>query len=128
MDDPDRRQGTVRSLSSPASQPPTPTAGDRLRADLDSAPTHASQELGRTLEFDEVERHVIDQAVAAADRAEEITVLYRAELARKPRSKHSANGGKKRFLATGGSEPTYSTRLVCRPADCECGRSSTEAV
>jgi hypothetical protein len=62
----------------------TPTAGQRLRADLDAALAHAGEELGRQLEFDEAERHVIAQAVAAADRAQEMTVLYRAELARKP--------------------------------------------
>jgi hypothetical protein len=36
------------------------------------------------LEFDGTERHVIDQAVAAADRAEEMTTLYRAEPRRRP--------------------------------------------
>lgn len=61
-----------------------PTAGDRLRSDLDAALAHAAQEAGKTLEFDEAERHVIAQAVAAADRAEELARLYRSELARQP--------------------------------------------
>lgn len=34
----------------------TTCAGARLRADLDAALAHASQEAGRTLEFDEAER------------------------------------------------------------------------
>jgi hypothetical protein len=46
----------------------TPTAGARLRPDLDAALRLASQEVGRDLEFDEAERHVIDQAAADADR------------------------------------------------------------
>ncbi|MDW5610005.1 MULTISPECIES: hypothetical protein [Mycolicibacterium] len=62
----------------------TPSAGARLRADLDTALAHASQQLGRELEFDERERLVVDQAVKAADRAEQLAVLYAAELARKP--------------------------------------------
>src|ERR1700730_3382804 len=41
------------------------TAGAKLRADLDQALAHASEEAGRALEFDEAERHVIDQAVEA---------------------------------------------------------------
>jgi hypothetical protein len=60
----------------------TPTAGDRLRADLNAALAHASEEAGRALEFDEAERHCIDQAVEAADIAEEMHAMYRAELAR----------------------------------------------
>jgi hypothetical protein len=62
----------------------TPSAGERLRADLDAALAHAGKEFGRELEFDEAERHVIEQAADAADRAEEIGSLYRAELARDP--------------------------------------------
>jgi hypothetical protein len=62
--------------------PKTPTVGARLAADLDAALAHASEEVGRQLEFDEAERHVIDQAVAAADCAEEMHAMYRAELAR----------------------------------------------
>jgi hypothetical protein len=62
--------------------PKTPTAGAKLRADLDTALTHASEEAGRALEFDEAERHVIDQAVESADCAEEMHGLYRDELAR----------------------------------------------
>lgn len=58
------------------------SAGARLRADLDAALAHASEEAGRALEFDEAERHVIDQAVEAADCAEQMHALYRAELAR----------------------------------------------
>jgi hypothetical protein len=59
----------------------TTTAGDRLRADLDCALARAGEELGRVLEFDEAEAHVIAQAAEAADRAEDIRALYRAELA-----------------------------------------------
>ena len=66
------------------------TAGQKLRADLDAALRHASAELGRELEFDEAERHVIDQATAAADRAEEMTALYRAELVRTPAPRPTA--------------------------------------
>ena len=66
------------------------TAGQKLRADLDAALRHASQELGRDLEFDEAECHVIDQAVASADRAEEMTALYRAELVHKPEPRPTA--------------------------------------
>jgi hypothetical protein len=62
----------------------TPSAGTRLRADLDAALAHASEQAERALEFDEAERHVIDQAAAAADRADELRALYRAELARQP--------------------------------------------
>lgn len=68
----------------------TPSAGARLRADLVAALAHASHELGRALEFDEAERHTIDQAVAAADRAEEMTALYRTELARQPEPRPTA--------------------------------------
>ena len=53
----------------------TPSAGAKLRADLDAALARAGEELGHALEFDEAERHVIDQAVQAADRAEEIRAL-----------------------------------------------------
>ncbi|MFG1931317.1 hypothetical protein ACGFK1_11750 [Mycobacterium sp. NPDC048908] len=66
-----------------------PSAGARLRADLDAALAHAGEELGRSLEFDEAERHVITRAAAAADRAEEMTGLYRAELARRPEPRPS---------------------------------------
>jgi hypothetical protein len=62
----------------------TTTAGERLRADLAEALRLASHELGQELEFDENERLVLDQAAAAADRAEELGALYREELARKP--------------------------------------------
>ena len=62
----------------------TPSAGARLRADLDAALAHAGEGLGRAMEFDEAERHVIDQAAEAADRAEQIRALYRAELTRQP--------------------------------------------
>jgi hypothetical protein len=62
----------------------TTSAGARLRAELNTALAHAAKELGRELEFDEAERHVIDQAVAAADRAEQLQALYNTELARKP--------------------------------------------
>lgn len=40
----------------------TPTAGAKLRAALDAALARASEQLGRHLEFDEAERHVIEQA------------------------------------------------------------------
>jgi branched-subunit amino acid aminotransferase/4-amino-4-deoxychorismate lyase len=60
----------------------TLSAGARLRDDLATALARVSQELGRDLEFDEAERHVIEQAANAADRAEELTRLYRAELDR----------------------------------------------
>ncbi len=66
------------------------SAGARLCADLDQALQLASQEVGRELEFDEAERHVIAQAVAAADRAEEMTVRYRAESTRKPEPRPTA--------------------------------------
>jgi hypothetical protein len=63
----------------------TPSAGRKLRADLDAALDHARKDLDRpNLEFDEAERHIIDQAAAAADRGEELRALYRAELVRKP--------------------------------------------
>ena len=62
----------------------TLTAGAKLRAELDAALARAAEEVGHALEFDEAERHVIDQAAEAADRAEEIRALYRAELAREP--------------------------------------------
>jgi hypothetical protein len=62
----------------------TTSAGQRLRAGLDAALAHAAEEAGRSLEFDEAERHVIDQAVAAADRAEDMRGLFRAELAHTP--------------------------------------------
>jgi hypothetical protein len=52
--------------------PKTPTAGAKLRADLDTALAHASEEAGRALEFDEAERHVIDQVVEAANIAEQM--------------------------------------------------------
>jgi hypothetical protein len=42
----------------------TVSAGQKLRADLDVALANAAEELGRPLEFDEAERHVIDQARA----------------------------------------------------------------
>jgi hypothetical protein len=58
------------------------TAGSKLRPDLDQALIHASEEAGRALEFDEAERHVIDQALETADIAEEMHSMYRAELAR----------------------------------------------
>jgi len=66
------------------------TAGQKLRVDLDAALRNASAELGRELEFDEAERHVIDQAVAAADRAAELTACYRAELTRDPEPRPTA--------------------------------------
>jgi hypothetical protein len=66
------------------------TAGQKLRADLDAPLRHASAEPGRELEFDEAERHVIDHATAAADRAEEMTALHRAELVRKPAPRPTA--------------------------------------
>jgi hypothetical protein len=50
----------------------TPTAGDRLRADLDEALRLASDEAGRALEFDQAGRHLVDQAAASADRAQEM--------------------------------------------------------
>ena len=62
----------------------TLTAGAKLRAELDAALARAAEEVGHALEFDEAERHVIDQAAEAADRAEEIRALYRADLAREP--------------------------------------------
>ncbi|MGH3551643.1 MAG: hypothetical protein ACRDT5_03400 [Mycobacterium sp.] len=58
------------------------TAGAKLH--VDAALAHASAELGRDLEFDEGEHLVIKQAAVAADRAEELRALYKAELARKP--------------------------------------------
>jgi acyl-CoA reductase-like NAD-dependent aldehyde dehydrogenase len=58
----------------------TPSAGQKLRDDLAAALRHASEELGRQLEFDEAELHVIEQAANAADRAEELTRLYKVEL------------------------------------------------
>jgi hypothetical protein len=70
----------------------TPTAGDRLRADLDEALRLASDEAGRALEFDEAERHLVDQAAASADRAQEMSALYRAELTRKPEPRPTALG------------------------------------
>ncbi|MGP4055222.1 hypothetical protein ACTWP6_10445 [Mycobacterium sp. 4D054] len=63
-----------------------PTAEARLRADLDAAQKAASTEVGRELEWDEAERHVIAQA--AADRAEELHRLYDTELTRKPEPRH----------------------------------------
>jgi hypothetical protein len=62
----------------------TLSAGDRLRADLDAALARTGEELGRVLEFDEAEAHIVAQAAEAADRAEEIRGLYRAELTREP--------------------------------------------
>jgi hypothetical protein len=40
----------------------TPTAGQRLAAHLDAALARAGEELGHALEFEEAERHVIEQA------------------------------------------------------------------
>lgn len=62
----------------------TPGAGDRLRADLVAALARAGEEAGRALEFDEAEAHTVEQACAAADRAEQLQALYAAELARRP--------------------------------------------
>jgi hypothetical protein len=42
--------------------------GVQLRADLDEALRRAGEELGRTLESDEAERHTIDQAPADTGR------------------------------------------------------------
>jgi hypothetical protein len=44
------------------------SAGARLRTNLGEALQAASQEAGRELEFDEAERHLVDQAAAASDR------------------------------------------------------------
>ena len=52
------------------------TAGRRLHDDLNTALQHAGQELGRDLEFDESERHIIDQAVAAVDSCCDSVVMH----------------------------------------------------
>src|SRR5262245_23768837 len=58
-------------------------AGARLRTELNAALRLASQELRREMEFGDSERLCIDQAVASADRAEEMTALYRVEMVRR---------------------------------------------
>ena len=63
----------------------TPSAGQRLRTDLNAALTHAVRERG-PLEFDEVEKLAIDRAVIAADRAETLRQVFDEELAGQRRS------------------------------------------
>jgi hypothetical protein len=58
-----------------------PRAGRELRAQLDKALAAASRELGGQLEWSEVELVIIDRAVAAADRAEELRRVYDGHLA-----------------------------------------------
>lgn len=58
----------------------TETAGQRLRRDLDTALAHAVKEHG-PIEFDEVDGLAIDRAVAAADRAEQLRLMFDEELA-----------------------------------------------
>lgn len=63
----------------------TETAGQRLRRDLDAALAHAVKEHG-PIEFDEVDCLAIDRAVAAADRAEQLRLMFDEELAGQRRS------------------------------------------
>jgi len=76
----------------------------------------ASGELGQhngALEFDEAERHVIQQAAEAADRAEQLRALYRDELARapepRPATKRSASSTRR------------TKTLRSRPSSWSCG-------
>lgn len=55
------------------------SAGQRLRADIDKALEAAGRELGKTLEWSELERDVIDRAVSTADRAEVVRAVFDAE-------------------------------------------------
>jgi uncharacterized protein YqiB (DUF1249 family) len=60
----------------------TPTAGARLRADLDAALARAAQDQGlAALEFTEMERRLISSAVDLADWTEQLKVQRDAELA-----------------------------------------------
>ena len=74
---PERIQTYARDMTTMTSA----TAGQRLRADLDTALADASRALGRRLEWTEIESHTIDSAVLAADRAEQLRALLEAELA-----------------------------------------------
>ncbi len=51
-----------------------------MRADLDKALAHASRDLGRQLEWSEVEAYTLEQAAFVADRGEAIRALLKAEL------------------------------------------------
>lgn len=61
------------------------TAGQRLRRDLEAALAHTARQVG-PLEFDELERALIDRAVLAADRAEILRQLFDEEAAGAQRS------------------------------------------
>ena len=54
--------------------------GRRLRAEMEAALAHASSDAGETLEFDEREVVALETACDAANRAEELRGVYRAEL------------------------------------------------
>lgn len=59
-----------------------PQAGKRLRADLDAAQAEAALDGSDELEWSETEQQIIDRAVAAADRAEELKWLWDQEMTR----------------------------------------------
>ena len=55
------------------------SAGQRIRADVDRALVAAGRDLGKTLEWSELERDVIDRAASTADRAEVVRAVFDAE-------------------------------------------------
>lgn len=57
-----------------------PSAGRKLRADLDAALERAERDEGRTLEFSEAEQLILASAAKTADRVEELRRLWQAEL------------------------------------------------
>lgn len=55
------------------------STGQRLRADVDKALEAAGRDLGKTLEWSELELDVIERAVATADRADDLRAVFAAE-------------------------------------------------
>ncbi|ODQ86329.1 hypothetical protein [Mycolicibacterium holsaticum] len=62
------------------------SAGQELRKTFDDALERASKKLGKKLAWDEHELHVLEAAVAAADRREWLTEMFDAEMAGERRS------------------------------------------